>query len=500
MSNPIYPISSTINIDTNERDVISLFIMEQVCPNCHPPSLCRSCAAKKAHTRRHPINPEFLDMLAETVTDDVKQSLTKTSEIKVDVVCSHCHEIRHVTFWCAYKQRSEHPYICRSCQAKENGKLAPKGLTKRTQTMIEKFGVEHHMKLPEIRKKMYDTNLQRYGVKYVGSTLGAKEKTKSTYLARYGGHPFSNTDVRCKIHSTMLERYGTINPGAGNYHSQAENDIRIYLETLTSQSWPSTWSIITPLQLDGYCEARQMAFEYCGLFWHTDQNKHDKHSHERKYQECREKGIKLYTIFEDEWNERSDQIRWYLSGQLGIFTTRYYARDVACRPIDPKLAQRFINARHIQPLTQSPSHAWGLWTDDVLLSVMTFRPHHRSNHTTDIVLNRFVSLPGVQVVGGASRLLSHAVKEMHQFTRIISWSDHRWSWGNVYQQLGFTQDGILEPDYSYYDGSQHRRSKQSSTKEKIGATDTQTESERAAELGWARIWDCGKTRWVLPIN
>ncbi len=81
---------------------------------------------------------------------------------------------------------------------------------------------------------------------------------------------------------------------------------------------------------------------------------------------------------------------------------------------------------------------------------------------------------------------------------IISWSDNRWSpEGAVYDRLGFSMEIEYGPDYSYTNNQGQYRSKQSMQKKHIGAKPNKLEHERAEELGWFRIWDCGKRKWVL---
>jgi len=45
-----------------------------------------------------------------------------------------------------------------------------------------------------------------------------------------------------------------------------------------------------------------------------------------------------------------------------------------------------------------------------------------------------------------------------------------------------------------------RISKQSQAKNKNGCPINTTEREWCLELGLARIWDCGKKRWIYEIN
>ena len=106
---------------------------------------------------------------------------------------------------------------------------------------------------------------------------------------------------------------------------------------------------------------------------------------------------------------------------------------------------------------------------------------------------------GWQIVGGASKLFSAGVKwcKENLYGKIISWSDNRWSNGNIYIKLGFDLEKNMPPDYSYVDNSKHiRLSKQSCKKSDINCPPDVTEKKWMINNGFARIWDCGKKRWV----
>jgi hypothetical protein len=115
-------------------------------------------------------------------------------------------------------------------------------------------------------------------------------------------------------------------------------------------------------------------------------------------------------------------------------------------------------------------------------------------------LDRLVFADGVRVVGGASKLFKAlAIWAInHGYYEIVSWSDNRWSEGNVYDKMGFFLEEELPPDYSYVKGD-NRYSKQSLKKTSAEKLTGKTESQLRREQGYDRIWDCGKKRWVYRL-
>jgi len=89
---------------------------------------------------------------------------------------------------------------------------------------------------------------------------------------------------------------------------------------------------------------------------------------------------------------------------------------------------------------------------------------------------------------------------------VVSYSDERYApSGNLYEILGFTQQGLNRPDYRYWrDGRWYaKNSKQKKYLHReaeeagIAFNDEHTEFELARILGYKRCYDLGKITWLL---
>lgn len=254
-------------------------------------------------------------------------------------------------------------------------------------------------------------------------------------------------------------------------------------------------------ELDIFIPELNIAIEYNGLYWHSDIFQH-KTYHSEKMAIANKNGIRLITIFEDEWRDRKDQVKGFLLSALSKNSKKIYARNCEVRVVEKTNAVAFLDDNHIQGSTVFQASI-GLYHNDELVGLITGNKHHRQGHDSKFVLNRLVFKRDYSIAGGSSRLLKYLIKyaKDHGFNEIISWSDNRWSEGNVYKSLGFTLEEVLIPDYSYVKGP-NRMSKQSCQKKlltKKGAVGD-SESEMAKSLGYNRIWDCGKIRWKLPLR
>lgn len=339
------------------------------------------------------------------------------------------------------------------------------------------------------------SKLESSGYKYLdGFTGNIKDSIKAEHL-------------KCgKIRSNRLEGFARQECPycSNNGSSKAESEILEWIKQWYPEAH-STRKIITPKELDVYIPSLNLAIEYCGLYWHNEDSPDPKtrNYHRDKMLKCNEKNIRLITIFEDEWIERNTQVKNFLKSVIGICDTKIFARKCQIKEVDKKTASNFLEQHHIQgraPLKV----AFGLFYQDELVGLVTGNQHHRKSD--EFTLNRLVFKDGVQVIGGASKLLKYLLDFTKKagYKRIVSWSDNRWSEGGVYKKCGFLLEEDLGSDYSYYIGQGKRESKQSNKKSNLlkkGATGSMdnTEKELSLSLGYSRIWDCGKKRWIINL-
>ena len=81
------------------------------------------------------------------------------------------------------------------------------------QTCLEKYGVDNYNKTKESKEKIKQTCLEKYGVEYFWQSDECKEKIKQTCLEKYGvDSPLKSEKIRNKGKQTCLEKYGVDNP------------------------------------------------------------------------------------------------------------------------------------------------------------------------------------------------------------------------------------------------------------------------------------------------
>jgi len=273
------------------------------------------------------------------------------------------------------------------------------------------------------------------------------------------------------------------------YISKGESEIANFLRQFT-EVIQNTRKIIPPKEIDIYLPEYNIAVEYNGLYWHSEKFK-EKNNHYEKSQKCYKKGIKLIQIFEDEWINNPEIVKSRLLSYMNKNKT-IYARKCSIKEINSKLANEFINKNHIQGRGRSNVRI-GLFYKDRLVAVMTFLNGDKSKSLNGWELNRYCSIIGYNVVGGASKLFKYFI-EKYSPDQITTFADLRWAFGSkFYEKLGFSFVYNSPPNYWYVYPNEMKRRHRFSLRKKDTVL---SERELRDSEGYIRIYDCGHAKYI----
>jgi very-short-patch-repair endonuclease len=165
---------------------------------------------------------------------------------------------------------SSHPKPCKTCggDLKFNGfkdaytvndycsvKCAtPENLNKSKKTIMEKYGVNHQMKIDSVKEKIKKTNVEKYGsTGYLGSN-----KAKERFKELFGTEHISKTDNwKSKVRKTFIERYGSMNVGEDSIiNVKARQTLSNYLGV----AWPNDYSF---QQLSAWKHSYSVVLDKC---------------------------------------------------------------------------------------------------------------------------------------------------------------------------------------------------------------------------------------------
>lgn len=269
---------------------------------------------------------------------------------------------------------------------------------------------------------------------------------------------------------------------------------------------------------DFIVEETKTVFEYCEFrkYCETASKKHRSH-HVVKQNDFRSKGYKLYIIYEDEYiNKREiviSRLRNLLNRYHGITV---FARNCTIKEIDTGTCSEFVNKFHIQGNAGSRVKLGMFSPDNELVSVMTFGKLSRAKGNKNVKegsfeLVRFCSDSKFRCVGAAGKLMAHFLRN-YEWQFILTFADKRWSPdGNLYKLIGFKQQAVTEPNYSYlkvpaYDHRTHRFAFRRDVLRERAAKETsmtqeeilsKTEFQLAVALGYDRLFDCGNFKFTI---
>lgn len=431
-------------------------------------------------------------------------------------VCKQCHV--ELCFW--NKNTNQYSSVCSKKCSRAYGELS-----KREATCMERYGVSNPRSSEVVKQTIRETMINRYGASnYFKCNLFEEQRRLLLNAAnkvnisqnhipeqsiallndpewckeQYMTQQLSAAEIAAKLGyrdvSTIwkyLRQHG-IEP-IHHTSSRAEREIGQYLTELGIDFFTNVRGVIGRKELDIYIPSHRLAIEFCGLYWHNELSK-DRLYHKQKRDLADQAGIQLLTVFEDEWSNKQPIVKRMIAHRMKMSTDdRIYARNTTIREIDCNMRKQFLISNHIQGDAKSTVQ-YGLFVGDTLVAVCAL-----------IVKGAMAELvrysTSTTVVGGLSKLLAHAWKQLPEIKAITTFADLRWSNGMLYKQTGFTQLGTIPPDYYYCIDNQRYHKfnfRHKHLKKKLKTYDPKLSEVKNCHANKIyRIFDCGKQKYVL---
>lgn len=254
-------------------------------------------------------------------------------------------------------------------------------------------------------------------------------------------------------------------------------------------------SILSGKELDVVIPSADIAIEVNGVYWHSERFV-DKDYHLEKTRLSEKAGYTLLHLFDYEIVNKIEIVKSMISARLGK-VERIYARNCRVVELNSKESREFVDDNHLYGNVDA-SIRYGLSHKGRLVGVMTFSKC-RLGGGYDYELVRYCNKVGTQVLGGASKLFSRFKKDIGT-SKVVSYSDRRYSNGGLYSALGFECVGYSSPNYRYFsekEGKVYSRMKFQKHKLKGLKSYSPEKSERDImfEEGYRRVYDCGNIVW-----
>lgn len=390
----------------------------------------------------------------------------------------------------------------------KNTKNAQERLKKAKQTNLEKYGVENYFQSENV--------IEHNSIKY--KEIEEKIHTIGGILTKELAIYF-NKDIttivrileRLNIKKELERFYYTDNKGLEilkeyfdktKYQSTShqEKELTDFIKSIyKDEVIENTKSIISPMELDIYIPSKNLAIEFDGLYWHSELYK-DNNYHLNKTKLCNSQGIDLIHVFEDDWIERTEIVKSIIATRLGVYKEKYMARKLNICNINRKEAESFLNKNHIQGFAQGTDYL-ALKNDNEIIQMVVI--NKVGFHDGNVELTRMATKLNTQVIGGFSKLVSHAYDIYKQ--PITSYVNRSCFNGKGYLSSGFKIVKENSPNY-WWVNHNVRIHKSHFRKDKIKKLyengifkyydENKSEFENMKDNGYVRLYDCGTIKVV----
>lgn len=458
------------------------------------------------------------------------EDLPSNSGQKIEVRCDYCEIVKEISL-CRYNintNKGSKLYACsRKCAEKKNKNtiktkynvdnisqsIAVKN--KKMETCLKNHGVNH----PQQKKLIFEKSLKTKKEKYDNENYNNSEKMTKTKIVNmckkhdainyndgiysfYCNRCHKNYDITLSLYHNRMRIKTEICMNCNPYNSNdSANEIKMMefiKENYDGEIMINDRQILDGKELDIYLPELKIAFEYNGLYWHSELYKKSNY-HKNKTDKCLEQNIQLIHVWEDDWIYKQEIVKSMILDKLQKHSNKIYARKTTIKEInDNKMVENFLIENHILGNINSKIKL-GLFYNDMLLSVMTFGKCRSSlNKTGEWELLRFCSKNNTNVIGSSSKLLKYFINN-YKDNKLITFVDKSTSTGKMYHILGFRLDGESRPNFYYNVNGvkKHRFNYVKKILVKQGYDVNKSVHQIMLDRKLYRIYDSGNLKFVL---
>lgn len=253
-------------------------------------------------------------------TIDIKD-LTCGSRIEIKCKCFNCDNIIYLSYKQYYKNTNKltTSYYCIECTS-----------VKTKNTVFKKYNVENISLLEETKNKIKNSNATSSETRKkqinTRSNNTLNKYTKFNKKNEYDFLEYKNRIFRLKHNCNNIfeitydifynrrlhETYCT-----KCYHTKSGFEIEVeqYLKELNIEYIINDTKILKGKEIDFFLPKYNLAIECNGLYWHSDIQK-DRDYHHNKSIDCKNKGIELIHIWEDDWIYDNQKIKDILFSKI----------------------------------------------------------------------------------------------------------------------------------------------------------------------------------------
>ena len=336
-------------------------------------------------------------------------------------------------------------------------------LIKRQQNLLNKYGVINISQLPEvkIKKKQYWENISDKEIQVINEkkhqTMVKNKTTRSELMKNivWKTQWLKNRDWLTKFKKELITR----KQNKTLFSSKIEEELRLFIEGLGFK----TEKIVegkgdTRFEIDIFIPEKNIGIEFNGIYYHAlngiNKNRIIKNTHFNKSKIAQEKGIDLIQIWEDQWKSKKSLIKSILKSRLNVLdiSNKIYARKCIIKEIPSKQYKDFCENNHIMG-HRNASIKLGLFYNNDLVQTASFsktKCFGKANYVNMAEYEWIRGCPGSLnfVIGGTSKLFKYFIKNYNP-NSILCYADWNLFNGRGYKECGFNLVGYTGPDKFY---------------------------------------------------
>ena len=288
-------------------------------------------------------------------------------------------------------------------------------------------------------------------------------------------------------------------PKCSHRISKQEVEITDFLRSLGLSVEIQDKTILAPAELDIWIPEKNTAVEFNGAYWHAD-DRERKNTCTTKHKACAEKGIRLISIFDFEWQNSRHAVEATLQAVAGK-QQKVGARAVVLAELTPAVAREFLNKWHVAKFVNAQLYL-GAYVGEELAGVATFGKSRFEQDAYELL--RYAT--NCHLVGGLPKFVKRA-QGILGFFKLVSYCDLRYGTGTSYAAAGFEYDSTTPPDYWWFKGDK-RYTRYAVQKHKLAEnpdfagffSKDKTERQIMEEAGFRKISGAGHSKWIFLAN
>lgn len=293
--------------------------------------------------------------------------------------------------------------------------------------------------------------------------------------------------------------------------SEAERSIFNWVKTIVPDAVQSDRTVLKniskhnrSLELDIYVPSKKIAIEYNGSYWHSVsslmENKKLSYAEAKKYHqeksiECEKKGIRLIYIWDYEWQDPVKQkvLKNIILGALKALPERFYARECKVKYYDNNSKKwnelnKFFEENNIQG-NRGGNFVYTLEKNERILMAYKFGEPFggRAKQKYQYEMVRGASAYGVQVVGGATKLWKHFIKDKAPES-VVYYIDYNYFNGSSVEKIGLNCIGMTPGVKNYFTSTKEVKNRQPAKHHEI------MEKIKSGEV--LELWNAGTKTYI----